>query len=647
MKKQFFKYFLIGVFCILGASPSHAQSGVRTETMSDRAERFLSGIPANAPGAYGAVARLARSREVRLPDIQADLDHVNSRMDCSDFKVAGFLRLVYLYQGHPKMPADMLEKVRGTLLNFKYWIDEPGKDSMCYWSENHQVIYHSSEYLAGALFPDRVFKNTGMTGREHMEKGRALLERWFDWREKFGFSEWQSNVYYCEDLFALLNLVDFAPDPEIRTRAAMAVDQLALNMALNSFRGNFTTSHGRSYSLPNRSARHEDTKQVMYLLWGLREFSPDMAAAQSAAVALATSTYRLPPALYNLGRDTESAFENYQALGIDLKDTPRLGPPKDDLGTGMFYWGMGLYSHPDNIDLTARMWEAYNLYGNMFFMGLAKPGVWLSKRGKLEGFIRNSYNAASGAFLDNAHTYTYRTPEYILSTALDFHPGNICSQCTVWQAGLGTDAQVFTTFPGAALGGSPGLWQGNGSNPRAGQHKNVMVAIYNAPRKIALGEMFRYPITHAWFPEKAFDQVERKKQWIFGRKGKGYIALYSANPVFRSNPDELAAPGLRNGWVCEMGSAKTHGSFENFVKLLASARVEFNGVDLKFDSPSLGQVGFSWAGPFTVNGAQIPLRREMRYDNPYVKAERYSEKLEITCQGETLILDFKNHKRIF
>jgi len=628
-------------FSVLAALPARS-----AETREDRAELFLSRIPANSMGAYGAVARMAKSREVKLSDILGDLDHVNSRRDCADFKAAGFLRMLYLYRDNPEMPPEMRRQVEDALLNFKYWIDEPGKDSMCYWSENHQIIFHSCEYLAGAYFKDKLFSNNGMTGQQHMEKALPMLEQWFGWRERFGFSEWQSNVYYCEDLFALLNLADFAPDPNIRERAAMAVDQIALNMALNSFRGNFTTSHGRSYSRENRSAREEDTQSFMHLLWGLREFSPEMAQADGAAVSLATSSYRLPPALYNLGRDTENTFENYQALGIDLEHAEQLGLSKKEFPNGMFFWGMGMYAHPDTIDLSARMWEQYNLYGNAFFLGLARTGVWLSKRGKLDDFIRRIYDAAEGAFLDNAHIYTYRTPEYILSTALDFHPGRIGAQQTIWQAGLGTDAVVYTTFPGSVIGGSPGYWQGNGSNPRAAQYQNVMVAIYNAPLGTAAGENFRYGFTHAWFPRKAFDEVKTGRGWTFARKGNGYLALYSAGPAFWSGSSELVAPGIRNVWVCELGNAASNGAFENFMNKITSAKIVAGRGKVQYSSPSLGEVSFSWAGPFLVNGREIPLRRKIRYDNPYVRAQRYSERLEITSGANTLILNFKNGERI-
>jgi hypothetical protein len=36
----------------------------------------------------------------------------------------------------------------------------------------------------------------------------------------------------------------------------------------------------------------------------------------------------------------------------------------------------------------------------------------------------------------------------------------------------------------------------------------------------------------------------------------------------------------------------------------------------------------------------------MRYDNPYVQAPRFSDRLEISCGQESLVLDFAGHRRI-
>ena len=45
----------------------------------------------------------------------------------------------------------------------------------------------------------------------------------------------------------LLNLADFAQDSEIATRATMILDVMFFDMGVDSFRGTYGTSHGRTY----------------------------------------------------------------------------------------------------------------------------------------------------------------------------------------------------------------------------------------------------------------------------------------------------------------------------------------------------------------------------------------------------------------
>lgn len=631
--------------------PHFSLSGASPATFDERARHYLEILPHDAPGGFGAVARMATGRPVGLEHMARDLNHVNTRRDCADFVMAGFIRLLYLYGDDPALSADVREQVTEAVLNFKYWIDEPGRDSMCYWSENHQVLFHSAEYLAGALFPDRVFTNSGMTGREHVAKGRRLLEQWMGWRERFGFSEWFSNVYYEEDLYPLFNLVDFSPDPVIATRAAMAVDQLALNLSLNSFYGQVRATHGRTYEDDMLTSSGDDVSQAMYLLWGVREFTPDLAELSKAGVAISTSTYRLPAAIECIGADHPPEVENYQTHGIAIEDAPLHGISHDDLDSGMFFWGMGMYTHPLVGDLTLRMWKEWDLQSNAFFLGAPALIDALVPEGGFGRLLSRVDIASQGAYLDDAHTYTYRTPSYQLASVLDRRPGQIAAQSMAWSALLGPDAFVFTTCPGKIIvGGSPGRWTGNGSNPRVGQYKNVLVAVYNAPARVTLGEVKRYSYTHAWFPRDAFDEVLTQDNWVFGRKGDGCVALYSHKPLrfIESGPyadNEIRARGRQNIWVCEMGSAREYGGFESFVDSVSRSSIEIDGLSVRYDSPSRGPVEFGWSGPLRVGGGEVPLRREMRYDNPYVRAERGSRKLEVRCKSDSLVLDFENHER--
>ncbi|NIV28193.1 MAG: hypothetical protein GWN58_01405, partial [Anaerolineae bacterium] len=113
---------------------------------------------------------------------------------CADFVMHAVLRL--LLQFADRLDPALLDRARETVLGFKYWPSEVGLDSMCTWTENHQILFASAAYLAGQLYPGEVFTNSGQTGREKMGEHRPRIERWLDLRFRTGFSEWLSNVYY-------------------------------------------------------------------------------------------------------------------------------------------------------------------------------------------------------------------------------------------------------------------------------------------------------------------------------------------------------------------------------------------------------------------------------------------------------------------
>ena len=189
------------------------------------------------------------------------------------------------------------------MLNFKYWPDEPGIDSMCTWTENHHILFASAAYLAGQLYHDRLFTNSGQTGQQKMALNRPRILRWLELRFRSGFSEWLSHVYYDEDLTALLSLVDFCQEQELVLKSKMVVDLLLLDMALNSFRGVFGSTHGRSYSNTKRWAAQEGTSDTGKLLFGMGQYAGF--DNMSAPVFALSRNYELPAVIAAIAQDIE------------------------------------------------------------------------------------------------------------------------------------------------------------------------------------------------------------------------------------------------------------------------------------------------------------------------------------------------------
>jgi hypothetical protein len=163
---------------------------------------------------------------------------MDTLQDTRDFDAIELVTVLYDYADDPFLPPGLIEKVEQALLTFKFWYTEPTPegviDESYYWSENHQVLYHAIEYLVAQRYPDRIIGRDGRTGAQHLAHASELLMQWFNFRARYGFTEWHSNVYYEETFDGLFALAEFADDPAIQQRAAAMVDVLLFDIATHT-----------------------------------------------------------------------------------------------------------------------------------------------------------------------------------------------------------------------------------------------------------------------------------------------------------------------------------------------------------------------------------------------------------------------------
>ena len=578
----------------------------------------------------------------------AALDYIDRRADCADFVLTGMLRLRYQLWDSDLLSPEFRERLHQTVLNFKYWPDEPGVDSMCYWTENHHVIFSACEYLAGQLYPDELFANSGMSGRDKQARAKKRIEKWLELRFRTGFSEWLSNVYFDEDFPPLLNLLDFAEDEEIRRRARLVIDLMCFDMACNSYHGLFSCTHGRTYTKEKLNPYQESTTDTAKLLFGLGSFANE--DNMSAVLFALSPNYRLPEVIFDIATDTgREEWINRQRVSIRFDEAARWGYGEKNLESAMGLLSFAGYCDPWTFNHMVLMLDAYDWWENKFFLEF-KPTKKLIQAGSRIGLttlvawlLRKDLSRNN---LTENNIYTFRTPDYMLSTAQDYRKGYGGDQHHIWQATLAGEAVCFTTHPGGyGLQAPNAYWHGNGFMPRALQHRNVAVVLYKTPRTptVLLDETLEF--THAFFPADRFDVVVEKKGWVFGQKGDGYIALYSGNGYRWQDEGEyegreLIAEGRSNAWLVEMGREATHGSFDEFVEKIATAKLNVRGLKVTYESPSLGRVDAGWSGPMRVAGEEIPTRDYRRYDNPACRVEFAAETVEINYGGKSLALEY-------
>ena len=61
---------------------------------------------------------------------------------------------------------------------------------------------------------------------------------------------------------------------------------------------------------------------------------------------------------------------------------------------------------------------------------------------------------------------------------------------------------------------------------------------------------------------------------------------------------------------------------------------------MTYTSPTEGELRIGQDGPFTVDGDEVPLRHDLRYDNPWAQVPFQATTYEIGDDEGSLVLDF-------
>ena len=183
-------------------------------------------------------------------------------------------------------------------------------------SDNHTVLQASTILLA-----------TQMLKRNNSEYA-ALYEEWREWWSRFldglakrGFWETASPTYVERHLAPIYNLYDFCDDALIRKKAEMLIDWYWAEIAQEMLYGVRGGAKMRVYDAVEGdrgsiSARNDAMYGIYYLYFGDSAFAetPAMPNAEMYSAIFATSSYRLPDVLLELGANPEArgSFEMKQ-----------------------------------------------------------------------------------------------------------------------------------------------------------------------------------------------------------------------------------------------------------------------------------------------------------------------------------------------
>ncbi len=292
------------------------------------------------------------------------------------------------------------EILKQAILGYKFWMDEPfssfenagnpGNEKMLsyfnrarrdidiarkadhregidtfsekeFWSENHYIMFASSEYLAGQLWQSETFlpgkeflvpqvyvaggpngeavpltyvdKSAPIPGkdstvdsevrRSRMERGKARTLKWLNNRLMFGWAEFNSSGYYREHLMALLNLVDFSLDEEVRKKAEIVTDLLLFDLIRFSHKGSMGAAGGRSQFKSKNTGWDNALGDVVEIILGSRGVFLNREG--DIGCSFATTTYKIPDVLLQIGNYPPDSFVDRSRVSVTFDEASKYG----------------------------------------------------------------------------------------------------------------------------------------------------------------------------------------------------------------------------------------------------------------------------------------------------------------------------------
>lgn len=635
-------------------------------------------------------------------NLEGAIERIDIREDCADFTAAGLIRF-YIENKH-RLADKNKEEIRASLTGFKYWMDQyDGRsDGMCHWSENHQILFATTEYLVGAEWPDAIFGD-GNTGREHIEFAKERIEAWMSQRFYYGFNEYYSNNYYPEDIAPMANFIQFArgEDADMVDRMKIVMDIIWIDIATQSWKytdkdGNtqyaFVSASGRMY-MDNKCSDDTGNRLRPYINLVLENGDDYKSVSNRFFVCFkrmyeaevnGEPIYRVPEVIKAIFDDPAKEQIVKSSNGITLDELVSDGFVGEDVNQIMMQTGMEAFSNSQVIDNSIRYLNENKLFKNEFLNDFKLVNLWPLTLTKSLGFLSEILNPSTdGKAIQRANVYTYQTPYYSMSTSQEHFAGDYADQHQINVSNLGGDLSIFTAQP--MRNNTRGqYWVGYGRLPYSVQDKNVNISIYTIPKSAGMLEPHVVKYTHAYFPVGLFDEVNldhMAEGYVFGRRGDSYIMLRAMsdgsgtltfkNDMVGVSGEDIVADmskikdsvrelieasgdlrydlifegGTSHAWVTELGSIEESGSFDSFVSKMLANNCEYDDMTVRYES---GNRAFNvkYGVHFTINGEKIDTNYA-RYESAYVdvKVERKSEVISLSFGGKALTLNYKEGLR--
>jgi hypothetical protein len=521
------------------------------KALSERRQELLEYLveKESAPSFAAVSARYAANERL------AEANQMLSRLlrQPSGEPLYGFnLMATYLF-GQRSMPDSLRAKVK-QIFSANAFLRGEGEDN--------QLRYYVMILLAAQSWPDMTAEQwfNGKSSAENRREALAYLVHWMESTVANGQEQFDSPELLPSFVASLELLHEFVADDEslaatrgnaahaqsgtaspvkLRTRAAIMLDLLLIDFALEQIDGIYAGSHSHDPEPEVYSPRQSANAALFWLYFGMGEMQPTAEALFSAL-----SGYKPPQVVYDLAtnRDPLGGY-----VHRERKRMRHLVRGASQRNPSVFKYA---YITRDYILGSVQGGLLYPLQQHTWDL------TYLSPKDKNPSlFIMHPYYAQEelGAFFVDL-------PELLLD------------ELTKFKSRYNQGEKLS--------GGSP--------YEQIFQHRNTLIALYNIPDQAQFGHIsgFFSSGLHNWDGDYSNGQ-SHDPEWVFCRGGNTFIALRPLQE-FRFNKMEgglrYISEGRRNGVILEVSTPEESKSFEEFkrrIEAVTKVEMQEDGKRLK------------------------------------------------------------------
>jgi len=473
-----------------------------------------------------------------------DLEHIQTSRT-ADFTITNIIRILYLTEGQYD------DQILEVLNEVPFWLPSSDGIDQQYWSENHMVMWMSGDWLLHEKF-----------GRDIRPTLRQMLVKWLDMKIEYGFYEFFSAIYYPFTFSGVMNLVDFAEDEEIQSKAEQVAARLLSDVLLVvNDQGYYYPTCGRCNMGKFKSGSIGGVGDIARFVTGLGDVT-----AGRGNVVLATSEFDVTPICEAWSSDVNTTLHYGHPLSAardiysDLSREDRI----------VFQWSSGAYFHP--LAAQETLWQIgnYDMWDHEEFSAYSFAQIFPPSIGY--GFANITASFSRSSYIGNVEIDIFKNEGVVLTSSQDMWKGRVGYQIYPIAATIESNPVILRSgevFPD---------WEevperrSNDHLPYVDQEDNVALVMYKPNWDLPIWGYGNKEVALKWQSD-VFEEERAFDNWQLGRIDDSYIAVKKHCDEYING---IPACPDKDGqtWAIIVGNESLHGSFDDFEAMVGEAFYE-------------------------------------------------------------------------